>query len=165
MPNVASSLVPQTAECLNYESFLASNYLCCVAGDACVALPALNVQDLVSTNAIILIPETPTCVPGVLQWRGRVIPVIDLGLQLGLAAARPSAGSCIVIVTAELPTGIQTTMGLLVDGVLAVTRVEPEDLLDGPTFGPSIQAECVRGAAWIRGMACYLLDPGRTLAL
>ncbi|MDI3316171.1 MAG: chemotaxis protein CheW [Bacillota bacterium] len=101
-----------------------------------------SVREVLAFQPVTRVPQAPSFVLGVINLRGRIIPVIDLRRRLGLAAAEPGPLSRIVVVEDG-----DELIGMLVDGVSEVLQV-PADRIDPP-------GELVRGedASFLRGVA------------
>jgi purine-binding chemotaxis protein CheW len=116
------------------------------------ALPLGCVVEVVRMAALAPVPDGPRHVLGLLDLRGRVVPVLDLRLRLGLAPAEPGLSTPICVAEA----GGQG-FGLVAD---AVTDVRP---LEGPVerLGVAPADSPVAGVTHVRGRLVSLLDPGR----
>jgi purine-binding chemotaxis protein CheW len=122
----------------------------------------LKIKEIIGMMPITTIPQAPPSVKGVINLRGRVIPVIDMRLQFGMDPAEYTDRTCIVVVeiatsTAPIPTGI------VVDSVSEVVNIRGEDIDDAPDFGLSVRTEFILGIAKLQGSAKILLDIDRVL--
>lgn len=122
----------------------------------------LKIKEISGMLPITSIPRTPPAVKGVINFRGRVIPVLDMRLQFGIEAADYTERTCIVVVgmvtdTAMLPTGI------VVDEVSEAVNTKPEDMSDPPIFGASVATDYILGMARLGGRVKILLDIDRVL--
>jgi purine-binding chemotaxis protein CheW len=86
----------------------------------------------------------PDFMCGVINLRGRVVPIVDLRLKFGLAEATPLKASCIVIIEIHLD-GEQTILGILVDAVLEVISFEPDQIDPPPRIGTRLKTEFIKG--------------------
>ena len=98
----------------------------------------LKVREIIGMMPITPVPETPQFVKGVINLRGKVIPVIDLRLRFGLTEIDYTERTCIIVVeiqgeAAALP------MGIVVDAVSEVLNIRGEDIEDTPAFGVQAQ--------------------------
>ena len=100
----------------------------------------------------------PAYVRGVINLRGKIIPVIDLRLRFGLAEAKSTDQTCIVVVLVKLPDGKSTQMGLVVDAVEEVVNIAAADIEGTPDFGGQIATDYIVGMAKIKGVVKTLLD-------
>lgn len=129
-----------------------------IAGEE-YGLEILKVQEIIGIMDITPIPQTPEYLKGVINLRGKVIPVIDLRLRFGMLEAERTAETCIIVVQAN---GIQT--GIIVDQVSEVRDVSDEDIEDTPSFGADVRTEYILGIGKADGKVKLLLDIDRVLA-
>jgi purine-binding chemotaxis protein CheW len=94
----------------------------------------LDVKEIIGMMEITPIPKTPEFVKGVINLRGKVIPVIDLRLKFGLQSTAYDERTCIIVVEVPGQLGI-TALGLVVDAVNDVAHIREEDVEDSPRFG------------------------------
>jgi purine-binding chemotaxis protein CheW len=120
----------------------------------------LKVQEIIGMMAITPVPDTPSHVRGVINLRGRVIPVADLRLKFGMPAAESTDETCIIVVQAQ---GVQ--MGVLVDQVSEVVDIMAEAIEDTPTFGSGVNSEYILGIGKSGAGVKLLLDIDRALAI
>lgn len=132
-----------------------------VDGATC-AMPVVGIREIVEYSEITPVPTLPPEVRGVINLRGLVVPVVDLGLRCGRRRSAVTRLTCIVIVEVELD-GELTIAGLLVDAVRHV--VDELAIEQPPQFGTAIPAGLLAGVAPVEdGLAC-VLDLPRVLAL
>jgi purine-binding chemotaxis protein CheW len=120
------------------------------------------VREIVELREITPVPTLPAAVRGVINLRGIVIPVIDMGVRLGRGGLRIGRTSCIIVVDAEID-GEVGIAGLLVDLVSDVA--DDLELSPPPQFGTPVPPEILTGVAPIRGGVAHVLDLGRVLSL
>jgi two-component system chemotaxis sensor kinase CheA len=123
-------------------------------------LEILKVQEIIGMLPITRVPRTPTFVKGVINLRGKVIPVTDLRLKLGMEPVEPTPETCTVVVRAA---GVE--VGLIVDRVSEVADVAPDDVEPTPSFGPDVGTEYILGIAKANGGVKLLLDIDRVLSV
>jgi purine-binding chemotaxis protein CheW len=122
----------------------------------------LKIKEIIGMLPITAIPRTPPAVKGVVNLRGRVIPVLDMRLQFGVEAADYNERTCIVVV--EIATDSTTLCtGIVVDEVSEVVHIKPEDIADTPGFGTGIATDYILGMAKLGGRVKILLDIDRVL--
>jgi purine-binding chemotaxis protein CheW len=122
-------------------------------------LDILLVQEIIRMTNITGVPQVPDFVEGVINLRGRVIPVIDLRKRFGLPAHASSHDSRIVVVSAD-----HDTIGLIVDAVSEVVRVPSEALEPPPDLLAGTATEFVRGMAKLDDRLIMHLDVARVIA-
>jgi len=105
----------------------------------------------------------PDYIRGVINLRGKIIPVMDLRLRFGFLAAAHTDQTCIVVVQVQLPDGKSTAMGMVVDGVEEVTQLNAADIEAPPDFGGRIAVDYILGLAKVKGVVKVLLDIDRVV--
>jgi len=103
------------------------------------------------------LPRTPDYVKGVINLRGKVIPVIDLRLKFGLPEEKYTEKSCIIVVEIYDTVGM-LNIGIIVDSVSEVLNITPDDLEETPRFGVQVNTEFILGMAKGKGVVRTLLD-------
>src|SRR5262249_7217126 len=127
------------------------------------AVPVLRVREIIEHGVVTRVPSTPAWIRGVINLRGGVVPVVDLGLRLGLPERPLSKRSCIVIV--ELPLQGETALvGVTADAVNQVQEIRPQDVEPVPAFGTPLDLEFLVGMARSGPAFVMLLDIDRLLA-
>jgi purine-binding chemotaxis protein CheW len=123
----------------------------------------LQVREIMGLQDITTIPQVPAHVKGVINLRGKVIPVIDLRLKFGMEPQEYTARSCIVVM--QTRQGDEDLMiGLIVDGVVEVLNLAASDIEDTPDFGPGVVTPYLTGMAKIKGKVKILLDIDHVLS-
>lgn len=137
---------------------LAGKYLAFTLGQESFALPVLQVREIIRYAAITPVPQMPGYFRGVLNLRGKVIPVIDLRLKLGFAEAAITDGTCIFVVDARLGEGRTTRVGLVVDSVEEVLNLSDAEIDEPPHIGEMDSIEYLLGMAKLKGGVKFLVD-------
>lgn len=122
----------------------------------------LRVREIMGLQEITAVPQTAAHVKGVINLRGKVVPVIDLRLKFGIAAAEYTQRTCIIVAQAEAESG-PTLMGVIVDGVSEVLNLSAAEIEDAPDFGPET-GQYLLGIAKVKGKVKILLDIDRVLS-
>lgn len=117
----------------------------------------LQVREIIGVQDITAVPQTPVYVKGVINLRGKVIPVIDLRLKFGMPATEATSKTCIIVVQVRAAAG-PALIGLLVDGVCEVVTLSSSDIEDTPDFAGSLPAPFLLGLAKSKGEVRILLD-------
>ncbi len=107
------------------------------------ALDVLRVREVVGLVPITRVPSTPPQVRGVVNLRGAVVPVVDLGLRFGGTELATTRRTCIVVV--EPTTGSDQVVGLLVDAVNRVVTLAPASIVPVPAFGTRASGDLLAG--------------------
>jgi purine-binding chemotaxis protein CheW len=137
---------------------LAGKYLTFALNQESYGIDVLKVREIIRLTTITAIPQMPDYVCGVINLRGKIIPVIDLRLRFGFAKTENTEQTCIIVVKVKLPDGRTTQMGLVVDGVEEVLNIAAADIEKTPDFGTKIDTQYIVGMAKIKGAVKILLD-------
>lgn len=143
---------------------LAGKYLTFTLQRESYGIDVLKIREIIRLIGITAVPQMPAYVRGVINLRGKIIPVMDLRLRFGFPDAQSTEQTCIVVVLVQLPDGKKTQMGLVVDGVEEVVNIAAADIEETPDFGGEVSTECILGMAKIKGVVKTLLDIDRVLA-
>ena len=123
----------------------------------------LKVREIVGMMNITRIPQTPSYVKGVVNLRGKVIPVVDLRLKFGIEAMDYTDRTCIIVVEI-VGTAKDIPMGVVVDAVSEVINIRQSDIEETPNFGTRIDTDYILGMAKTNGGVKILLDIDRVLS-
>jgi purine-binding chemotaxis protein CheW len=137
---------------------LAGKYLTFTIQQESYGIDVLQVREIIRLTNITIVPQMPAYVKGVINLRGKIIPVIDLRLRFGFADVKNTELTCIVVVHVKLPDGKTTQMGLIVDGVEEVINLAAADIEETPDFGAKISTHYILGMAKVKGAVKTLLD-------
>jgi len=122
-------------------------------------LEILKVREIMGMLPITQIPRTPLYIRGVINLRGKVIPVFDLRLKFGLNSKAQTEETCIIVVQVE---GLD--LGMIVDRVSEVLDIAERDIDDTPSFGAGIQTDYILGIGKAQGRIRLLLDINHILS-
>lgn len=141
---------------------LAGKYLTVVLADEAYGIAVLKVREIIRLQKITPVPQMPAEVKGVINLRGRVIPVVDLRVKFGLPAELAER-TCIVVVQVRLASDHVIQMGLIVDSVEEVVTLTDKEIEPTPDFGTQIDTACLLGMAKVKGQVKTLLDIDRAV--
>ena len=122
-------------------------------------LEILKVQEIIGMMTITPVPRMPESMRGVINLRGKVIPVVDLRLKFGMEAAEQTDETCIIVVQAQ---GME--MGIAVDRVSEVLDIIADDIEDAPALGPDVDTDYILGIGKAEGRVRLLLDIVKVLS-
>src|SRR5688572_16694109 len=128
----------------------AGKYLTVVLDREAYGLAVQKVREIIRLQKITPVPQMPDFVKGVINLRGRVIPIVDLRVKFGLQAEFADR-TCIVVVQVKLPTELIVQMGLIVDSVEEVVNLPAEEIEPTPDFGAKIDTTYLLGMAKVKG--------------
>ena len=134
---------------------LAGKYLTFKLGAEEYGLEILKVQEIIKMMSITHIPRTPTFVKGVINLRGKVIPVISLRLKFEMEEIEDTEKTCVIVVQIGED---MITMGIVVDEVSEVLDIPTDAIEPPPSMGSSVETQFILGMAKAKGAVKILLD-------
>lgn len=140
----------------------AGKYLTFALGSEEYGIQIVKVKEIIGMMAITSVPRTDAYVKGVINLRGRVIPVIDLRLKFGMPVIDYTDRTCIIVVEIG-GGGTVIPIGLVVDAVSEVNNIGADEIDDSPTFGTSVDTDYILGMAKKEDGVKILLDIDRVL--
>jgi purine-binding chemotaxis protein CheW len=123
----------------------------------------LKVKEIIGMMPVTSVPRTPAFVKGVINLRGKVIPVIDLRLKFNMASIDYSERTCIIVVEIDAESGT-ILIGIVVDAVSEVLNIKSDEIEETPAFGVSLNTEYILGMAKMEGGVKILLNIDRVLS-
>ena len=148
-------------------------YLTFVLGGEVFALPILDVTEIIEFRNLTVVPMMPAFTRGVINLRGRVVPVVDMAVRFGRGATEVGRRTSIIIVEVD-PAGrddVEGTgdaarhMGIMVDAVNKVAHLGRDDIQPPPVFGGGIRTDFISGMAKFNGDFIIVLDVTHVLSL
>jgi len=143
-------------------SALVGKYLTFALGDEEYGVPVLKVREIIKMMDITSVPQVPRHVKGVINLRGKVIPVVDLRLKFSFAEHGYTERTCIIVVEVALATS-KVMMGIVVDAVSEVLTIAADEIEQTPEFGERVTTDYMKGVAKVKGKVKILLDLDRVL--
>lgn len=131
--------------------------------DEVYGLEILKVQEIIGLMPVTRVPNTPRFVRGIINLRGKVIPVVDLRISFGMEGEEDTDRTCIIVVQVE-QEGSQIVMGVLVDEVSEVLDITADQIEPPPSFGASIDTSFLLGTGKVGDKVILLLEVDRVLA-
>jgi purine-binding chemotaxis protein CheW len=137
------------------------------------ALPILDVTEIMEFHSLTTVPMMPSFIRGVINLRGRVVPVIDMSARFGRGTTEVGRRTSIIIVNTATDTGgnrnddqgSHHSMGILVDAVNKVMHLNADDVEPPPEFGTGIRTDFISGMAKSDGQFIIVLDVNHVLSL
>ena len=157
---VAIATLEREASTTHEVSALAGKYLTFALAGEEYGLPVLKVREIIKILDITAVPQAPQHVKGVINLRGKVIPVVDLRLKFGFASQDYDERTCIIVIEVALQSS-KVMMGVVVDAVSEVLTITADEIEATPEFGEHVNTEFMRGVAKIKGRVKFLLDLDR----
>jgi purine-binding chemotaxis protein CheW len=126
-------------------------------------LEILKVQEIIRMQAVTKVPRTPEYIRGVINLRGKVIPVIDLRNKFGFDSCKDTDKTCVIV--AQIKNfQHQITMGVIIDEVKEVLDIRAENIEETPSFGVNINTEFILGIGKIGNSVKILLDIDKVMS-
>ncbi len=123
----------------------------------------LKVKEIIGMMTVTPVPQTPRFVKGVINLRGKVIPVIDLRLKFRMDEMDYSERTTIIVAEVTDPKGV-VQIGIVVDSVSEVVNIKSEEIEETPAFGAALETDYILGMAKLEGGVKILLDIDRVLS-
>lgn len=134
-------------------------YLTFVLGKESYGLEILMVREIIGMMEITRVPKMPDFVRGVVNLRGKVIPVIDLRIKFGMDALEDTEETCIIVVDFG-----DMLMGTVVDRVSEVLDISSDNIEPPPEFGVGVDTDFILGIGKAKGKVIILLDIKKVLS-
>lgn len=137
-------------------------YLTFFLGEEEYGISILKVREIIGMMPVTPVPLAPEFIKGVINLRGKVIPIVDLRKKFSMPEAEYTERTCIIVVEIK-GTSSQIPMGIVVDSVSEVINIKPTDIEETPSFGGSLKAEYILGIGKMDGGIKILLDIDKVL--
>lgn len=141
----------------------AGKYLTFVLDGETYGLAILGVQEIIGMIEVTHVPRTPAFVRGVINLRGRIIPVVDLRVKFERDRSGDTERTCVIVLQVERD-GEPVTMGIIVDEVSEVINIDSEQLAPRPSFGDRVDLDFIMGMGKVGQKVVMLLDVDRVLS-
>ena len=152
-----------TMEAVGAVAAKAGKYLTFKLGAEEYGLEILKVQEIIKMMDITKVPRTPEFVRGVINLRGKVIPVVDLRLKFNMEAKAATEKTCVIVVQVAHAGG-RVTMGTIVDEVSEVVDIVGEQIEPAPEFGTTVDTDFILGMGKVAKKVVMLLDIDKVLS-
>jgi len=123
----------------------------------------LKVQEIIGIMNITPIPRTPDYVKGVMNLRGKIIPIVDLRTKFEMEAQEQTEETCIIVVQVARKDR-NVTMGVVVDCVSEVVDINSAQIESAPSFGTNVNTDYILGMGKIADKVVVLLDVDKVLS-
>jgi len=143
---------------------LGGKYLTFSLGEEEYGVGILKVREIIGLMEITAVPHTPPYIKGVINLRGRVIPVLELRIKFGMEQQEYNERTCIIVV--EVQSSTETVqVGMLVDSVSEVLNIPEADIEPPPSFGSSsVETDNILGMGKVKSEVKILLDVDRIIS-
>lgn len=134
-----------------------SKFLTFVLDSEHYGVEVIKIREIIRMQKITPVPQMPSHVKGVINLRGKIIPVMDLRLRFNLTAKDADENTCIVVVHLMRDDGVGAFTGLVVDSVEEVLNINTSEIEDAPEVGAQTATECILGLAKAKNTVITLL--------
>ena len=141
-----------------------TQYLTFQVGSEVVAIAILGIREILEYRGLTTVPMMPSFIRGVINLRGRVVPVVDLAARIGRQPGAVTKRTCIVILEVR-GEGQQQDIGLVVDMVNAVLEIPDAEIEPAPSFGARIRADFITGMGKVAGKFVIVLNVDKVLSV
>jgi purine-binding chemotaxis protein CheW len=162
MTTKAKTEVENSLEDSDLGERLAGKYLTFKLANEEYGLEILKVQEIIFMQEVTKIPRTPDFVRGVINLRGKVIPVVEIRAKFGMEPTEDTIKTCIIVVQIG-DDDSSFTMGIIIDDVSEVLDIMPADIQETPSFGAEIDTDFIMGVGKIGDKLKMLLDIEKVL--
>ncbi len=132
---------------------LDGKFLTFVLGDEIYGIEILKAREIIGLMDITTVPQTPDYMKGVINLRGKVIPVIDLRMKFSMQEEEHTQETCVIVVEVN-----GTSIGVIVDSVSEVADITGAEIEDAPNFGQGIDTSFIMGLGKVKDKIIILLD-------
>lgn len=139
-------------------------YLTFLLGGEMFAIEILNIKEIIEYGSLTTVPMMPEFIRGVINLRGRVVPVIDLLSRFGRKSTEITKRSCNVIIEVEAD-GEKADVGIVVDAVSEVLEIAASEIEPAPSFGAKIRADFISGMGKVNGKFVIILNVSKVLSV
>lgn len=143
---------------------LAGKYLTFQLSNEVYGLEILKVQEIIGMMNVTRVPKTPEYIRGVINLRGKVIPVVELRTKFGMETTEDTDHTCIIVVQVDGDSQ-KLTMGVIVDEVSEVLDINADQIEPAPTFGASVDTRFILGMGKVEKKVLTLLDLNQVLSM
>ncbi|MFA5626673.1 MAG: chemotaxis protein CheW [Thiohalomonadaceae bacterium] len=161
-----NALVPAGEKALAREAGMGERqqFLTFTLGGEMFAIEILNIKEIIEYGSLTTVPMMPEFVRGVINLRGRVVPVIDLSVRFGRKATEITNRTCNVIIEVQ-SEGETIDIGIVVDAVSEVLEIASSDIEPAPSFGAKIRADFISGMGKVNGEFVIILGLDKALSV
>lgn len=120
-------------------------------------IPILQVREIIGMMDITEVPKTPDFIKGVVNLRGKIIPIMDLRSKFGMEAIEYTERTCIIVVEVNINES-KRPMGIVVDTVSEVVNIEENEIEETLDYGAKMEEEFLTGMGKVKDKVIMLLN-------
>ncbi|MBM9545739.1 purine-binding chemotaxis protein CheW [Leptospira sp. 201903074] len=139
-------------------------YLTFLISEELFGLGILYIKEIIEFESVTHVPMMPDYIPGVINLRGNVVPVIDLNMRFYKKKTETNRKTCIIITEIKMDNEI-IDVGLLVDAVNEVVDITPDSVEEPPSFGSKIRLDFIQGLGKLENKFVIILKVNQILEL
>lgn len=139
-------------------------FLTFMLGGETYAIGILHIKEIIEYGQVTAVPMMPGFIRGVINLRGRVVPVVDLSVRFGQTSTSVGKRTCIVILEIETDSDERQDIGVVVDAVNEVLEIPHEEIEPAPAFGAKIRTDFIHGMGKVNGRFVIILNVNRVLS-
>ena len=132
-------------------------------GNDAYAIGILSIKEIIEYTTMTEVPLMPACVRGVINLRGKVIPVMELRAKFELESAETTDKTCVIVVQIAAGAG-RITVGIIVDEVSEVLDIAGDQIEPAPEFGSAVDTAFILGMGKVGKKVIMLLDVDKVLS-
>ena len=136
---------------------LAGKYLTFELGEETYGVGILKVQEIIKMQEITKVPRTPDYVQGVINLRGKVMPVVSLRRLFGMEEAEATRDTCIIVMQVRKGE-TSVILGVIADKASEVLEIGGDEIEPAPSFGSQVDTHFILGMAKTKDSVKILLD-------
>lgn len=137
-------------------------YLTFILDEEEFGIDILCVQEIKGWTPVTEIPNTPQYLKGVINLRGVIVPIVDLRERFNLKSIEYGPTTVVIVLKTE-SLGKEVVVGVVVDAVSEVYKLDAEDIREAPNLGNSVDSCFIKGMATVEEKIIILLDSGQLL--
>lgn len=158
-----TALNDETVQAANFIADKEGKYLTFTLAQEEYGIGILKIKEIIGMMPVTSVPQTPEFIKGVINLRGKVIPVMDLRLRFGMDTIDYTERTCIIVVEIKGVAGT-VQIGIVVDSVSEVLNIKEQEIEETPAFGTKLNTEYILGMAKMEGGVKILLDIDQVLS-
>ncbi len=140
-----------------------TQYLTFKLEDEVYATTISQVREVLEYSKVTKVPRTPDYMRGVINLRGRVVPVLDLKLRFGMNRTEQTVNTCVIIVEVDMD-GETMIIGALADSVQEVIELDASLIEPPPKIGTKLNTDFIRGMGKRDDKFIIILDIDRVFS-
>ncbi|MEM9446059.1 MAG: chemotaxis protein CheW [Verrucomicrobiota bacterium] len=149
--------VPINEPGINIQEY-SGKYLTFVLGEESFGVAVIKVREIIRMQEVTEVPQMPAHIKGVINLRGKIIPIVDLRIKFNLEMQELTNKACIIVVQVLSKEGSASQMGIIVNAVEEVTNISGEAIEEAPSFGNQLDQNYILAIAKIKDKVKTLLD-------